>query len=133
MATTPLQRTNVTLMSTKPIFSEPVVWDEKFGCPLCSFEGRDEGVLKKHYQSEEHQQQYFLACKSPDANSSFYEIGSGESEHEYTKRTSLAYNLGFLPSYLSVTEKYGTLWFSHGLRKRSHTRNKMLLIAKRDR
>lgn len=119
MVVTPLQRTNVTLMSVKANFSEPIVWDEKFGCPLCSFEGRNEGDLKKHYQSEEHQQQYFLACKSPDANSSFYEIGSGESEHEYTKRTSLAYNLGFLPSYLSVTEKYGTLWFSHGLRKKN--------------
>ncbi|ALH06736.1 hypothetical protein PMV_038 [Port-miou virus] len=117
MATTPLRNTTIFNISPKAEFIEPIVWDGKFGCPLCSFEGKDEGDLKKHYQSEEHHETYVSACKSPASTSSFYDIGSDETEREYTKRTSLAYNLGVLPSYLLVTEKYGTLWFSHGLRK----------------
>ncbi|ALH06735.1 putative helicase [Port-miou virus] len=117
MATTPLQRTNVTSMSTKAIFCEPCVWDGKFGCPLCSFQGKDTGYLKKHYQSEEHRKEFLKRMKGPDANSSFYEKDEDETEQEYSKRAGLAFVLGVLPSYVSVTEKYGTFWFSHALKK----------------
>ena len=118
MATTPsIQHPTIFNISPKAEFCEPSVWDGKHGCPLCFFQGDNEGDLKKHYQSEEHRETYVSTCKSPAATSPFYDIRSDETEHEYTKRTSFAYNLGVLPSYLLVTEKYGTLWFSHGLRK----------------
>ena len=104
MVVTHLQRTNVTSMSTKPEFVEPIVWDEKFGCPLCSFEGKDEGDLKKHYQSDEHHEEFLKRMKGPNANSSFYEKDEDETEQEYSKRSGLAFVLGVLPSYVSITE-----------------------------
>nr|WRK65556.1 origin of replication binding protein [Marseillevirus futianmevirus] len=104
-------------MSTKAVFSEPCVWDGKHGCPLCSFKGKDIGDLKKHYQSEEHREVFVKRMKGPDASSSFYEKEEDETEQEYSKRVGLAYVLGVLPSYISVTEKYGTFWFSHALKK----------------
>lgn len=118
MATTPLQTTNKFNISPKANFSEPIVWDEKFGCPLCSFEGRNQGDLKKHYQNPSHQEAYLERMKSPGSASSFYEREENETEHEYAKRTALAFVLGVLPSYVSVTEKYGAFWFSHALSKR---------------
>ncbi|AVR52854.1 origin of replication binding protein [Marseillevirus Shanghai 1] len=116
MATTPSHSVPVSIVSSK-LFSQPKTWDGKFGCPLCSFKGKDEGDLKKHYQGQSHRKAYASAMKSPEASSSFYEMQENETEQEYTKRVSLAYAIGFLPSYVFVTEKYGTLWFSHGLRK----------------
>ncbi|AMQ10679.1 putative helicase [Brazilian marseillevirus] len=129
MATTPIQRANIFNISLKPEISEPETWDGKFGCPLCLFRGSDQGDLKKHYQSQEHQKAYFDAMKSPSSNSPFYDIHENETQQEYLTRVSFAYILGKIPSYCSVTEKYGTFWFSHAL----SSKNKNSLASRQKR
>lgn len=129
MATTPSRDTNIFNISLKPEISEPETWDGSFGCPLCSFQGKDGGDLKKHYQSQEHREAYLGAMKSPSSSSAFYELYEGETSQEYLKRTNFAYTIGVLPSYVSVTEKYGTYWFSNAFSRKS--RNSLVSREKR--
>ncbi|ALX27656.1 hypothetical protein GMAR_ORF282 [Golden Marseillevirus] len=112
-----VQDTILSISSLKDNFCEPKTWDGKTSCPLCSFQGKDSGDLKRHYQSEEHKDRYLEKTKAPPSNSEFYEKRQGEDETEYTIRTSLVYSIGVIPSYLRVCQKYGTLWFSNALSK----------------